>query len=386
MKLYADVTRLLRRHLRAIRHSGIDRVSLEYGRWIAERGGHLCVHRAGSLRRLTAKAWNRVLLGELQPGEENAKSQHRALLLLRSLIARKPVQKDSTILVSTHSWLGQDAVWQWLADRCCRAIVFIHDLIPIHFPEYSAPAEKWLHQRRIRNTLQYASGIIVNSDCTGGALRDFACSEGLACPPILINPLGYDLPAPDTNLLPARLRDPYFVLLGTIEPRKNHLLVLMLWREMARRLGEQTPKLVVVGRRGWECEQVVDMLERCDLIHPHLIELNDAPDSQVAALICGARALILPSFAEGFGMPIQEALAFGTPVITSPLPAILEFARDIPDYAEPHDGARWLELLMDYTQPASAKRAAQLLRIPRFKETSWAMHFARLQEFLDGLR
>jgi glycosyltransferase involved in cell wall biosynthesis len=175
------------------------------------------------------------------------------------------------------------------------------------------------------------------------------------------------------------------VVLGTIEPRKNHLLLLKLWREMAMRLGDRTPQLVVVGRRGWECEQVVDMLERCETIHPHLLELNNASDELVAALIKEARALLMPSFAEGFGMPVQEALAWGTPVITTPLPAIREFAGDIPEYAEPLDGARWLELIKSYARTDSPQRDAQLKRLTVFRDTRWPDHFTKLEEFLTSL-
>src|SRR6202012_3700987 len=56
---------------------------------------------------------------------------------------------------------------------------------------------------------------------------------------------------------------PYFVLVSTIEPRKNHLLVLNVWRELAALVGDATPRLVLVGSRGWENEQVIDMLDRC---------------------------------------------------------------------------------------------------------------------------
>jgi glycosyltransferase involved in cell wall biosynthesis len=281
--------------------------------------------------------------------------------------------------------LGHAAAWNWLASRKCRSIVFIHDLIPIQFPEYSHPQEKRRHARRMVNVLQNAAGIIVNSECTASALRSFARAQNLACPPVLDNPLGHDLPDKHNDNLRSRPEQPYFLLLGTIEPRKNHLLILCLWRELVRRHGSCTPRLVVAGRRGWECEQVVDMLERCEAIHPHLVELNHASDEQVADLIRGARALLMPSFAEGFGMPVQEALAWGTPVISSPLPAIKEFAGDIPDYAEPYDGARWLELLEDYSQTESKLRTAQMARLPSFKDTTWPAHFARVEEFLASL-
>ena len=383
--LFADVTRLLRRHLGDIRHTGIDRVSLEYGRWVHSQGGGLCLQRFNNLRVLSRGAWGRFLLGSDQPDHTRRGRKKRGQLLVRACIPRRPVARGSTIFVTTHSWLANDQAWKWLATRQCRAVVFVHDLIPIQFPEYSHPREKKLHIRRLRNTLLNARGIIVNSRCTEKALRDFARTMQLACPPILVNPLGHDLPAPAPARLPTNLRRPYFVLLGTIEPRKNHLLVLTLWREMARRLGEKTPQLVVIGRRGWECEQVVDMLERCDLIHPHLIELNNAADALVAELIRQAQALLMPSFAEGFGMPVQEALAWATPVLSTPLPAIREFAGGIPDYAEPHDGARWLELLLAYAQPHSPERAAQISRLSGFKETTWSKHFARTSDFLGEL-
>lgn len=122
-------------------------------------------------------------------------------------------------------------------------------------------------------------------------------------------------------------------MLGTIEPRKNHLLLLNLWREMPRTLtGSIAPDLVVVGRRGWECEQVVNMLKRCKAVRRHLHEIGTASGGQVATLLQNTQALLMPSFAEGFGIPVQEALSLGVPVISSPLPAIIEHAGDITDY------------------------------------------------------
>jgi glycosyltransferase involved in cell wall biosynthesis len=175
------------------------------------------------------------------------------------------------------------------------------------------------------------------------------------------------------------------LILGTIEPRKNHLLLLTLWRELVRRNGEKSPQLVVVGRRGWECEQVVDLLERCAAIHPHLIERNNADDSEVASIISSATALLMPSFAEGFGMPVLEALSLGTPVISSPLPAIREFAGDIPDYAEPHDGVRWLQLIEDYAHPDSELRRNQITRLAGFRDKTWEEHFGIVREFLNEI-
>ncbi|MFD2497976.1 hypothetical protein ACFSTI_02685 [Rhizorhabdus histidinilytica] len=68
-------------------------------------------------------------------------------------------------------------------------------------------------------------------------------------------------------------------MLSTIEPRKNHLLLLHVWRRMAETLGpERTPHLAIVGRRGWENENVLDMLERCEAIRGHVHELAGLSD------------------------------------------------------------------------------------------------------------
>ena len=385
MKLYADVTRLIRRHVGVIQHTGIDRVSLEYARWVHGTGGGLCLRRGVGLKQLSQEAWSGLLLGENQPGNSREKRRHRLYLLLRSLLFRRPIPKGSTLLVSTHSWLAHEDAWLWLWKRECKAVVFLHDLIPIQFPEYAHPREKALHERRLDHTLRYSRGIIVNSSCTGSAVRAYAKRVRLPVPPILVAPLGHELPELDSVPPPQDSEKPFFLVLGTIEPRKNHLLLLTLWRELVKCHGEAAPHLIIVGRRGWECEQVVDLLERCEAIHPYLVEKNDASDEEVVALLAGARALLMPSYAEGFGMPVQEALAMGIPVISSPLPAIVEFAGEIPYYAEPHDGVRWLELIEDYAKPDSLLRAAQLERLPAFQHTTWQAHFQGVEVFLEQI-
>lgn len=380
--LYADVTRLLYRHLTNLSHTGIDRVNLEYARWVVSQGGGLCAKRGTRLMQMPLDPWMQLLVEGVQPGNPKNNLFRRFILLLRWWTARKPVERDSTVFVSTHSWLVKEKTWDWVQSRDIHAVVFIHDLIPIDFPEYQRPKEKAFHEVRMRLTLRHAAALIVNSRCTASAIERFDQKEKLPVPPVLVAALGHNLPQTANALLPTGLRPSYFLALGTIEPRKNHLLLLALWRQMTKANSGPIPQLVVVGRRGWECEQVVDMLERCEAIQPHLLEINNASDEQVVSLLKGARALLMPSFAEGFGMPVQEALAVGTPVISSPLPAIKEFAGEIPDYAEPHDGTRWMELIEDYARDYSQLRATQLERLEGFKDTSWPEHFALVEEFL----
>jgi glycosyltransferase involved in cell wall biosynthesis len=181
------------------------------------------------------------------------------------------------------------------------------------------------------------------------------------------------------------MASPYFVAVGTIEPRKNHWLLLQLWRRLIERLGKSAPKLVVIGQRGWECENVVDLLERCGTLRGHVREISDCSDTQLSTYLYHARALLFPSFAEGYGLPLMEALSLGVPAIASRLPVFREIAGDIPEYLDPLDGMGWMAAVEAYTERDSPARAAQLERLQGFVAPTWETHFDILERFMERL-
>jgi glycosyltransferase involved in cell wall biosynthesis len=181
------------------------------------------------------------------------------------------------------------------------------------------------------------------------------------------------------------IKEPYFVVLSTIEPRKNHLMLLHLWRRLREEMGESAPRLVVIGQRGWECENVVDLLERCAQLQGVVFEFSRCNDADLATYLHHAQALLFPSFVEGYGMPLIEALAAGVPVLASDLAVFREFAADIPEYADPLDPQHWLALIKEYADPMSLQRAAQLQRIQTFNLPTWERHFEQLDSLLAQL-
>jgi hypothetical protein len=98
-----------------------------------------------------------------------------------------------------------------------------------------------------------------------------------------------------------------------------------------------------------------------------------------------ARALLFPSFAEGFGMPIVEALAAGLPVIASDLPVLRQVAGAVPEFLDPIDALGWIRMIEDYAEPDSPRRARQLERLRGFHAPTWADHFGRVDAFIDSL-
>jgi glycosyltransferase involved in cell wall biosynthesis len=215
-------------------------------------------------------------------------------------------------------------------------------------------------------------------------LEAFCHDSGLKAPPIVVAPLGTNLPAGVPDRAP--MGGPYFVVLGNIEPRKNHWMLLQLWRRLIDRHGPAAPRLVVIGQRAWECENVVDLLERCAPLRGFVVEHASCGDEELVNTLRHARALVYPSFVEGFGLPIAEALSLGVPVIASDLAVFREFAGEVPEYADPLDGRRWLELIEEYAKPDSACRTAQIERMPAFIAPTWAQHFERVDRLVDELR
>jgi glycosyltransferase involved in cell wall biosynthesis len=263
-------------------------------------------------------------------------------------------------------------------------VVMVHDLIPIMFPEYGRPGQADRHRRRIATVLRQAAGILANSAATRTALAEYLpdCTS-----PVLVAPLGVE--RGDTRVDPGDLRvltgtSPYFVCLGTIEPRKNHLLLLHAWRRLVQEGGE-IPHIYIVGRRGWENEMVVDLLERCAPIHPFVHEHNDLPDGSVRALLRGARALLMPSFAEGYGLPLAEAMAEGTPVLCSNIDVHREIGGDVAEYLDPLDGPAWMAAIRDYSPENSPRRIAQLDRLARWPVPRWETHMAAAIHFVDSI-
>ena len=147
-------------------------------------------------------------------------------------------------------------------------------------------------------------------------------------------------------------------------------------------MGDAAPRLLLIGRRGWRARRILAPLDRPGPLRG-LVEAHDAlPDAAVARLLTGARALLHPSFAEGFGLPVAEALALGLPVLCSDLPELRELAGGAPEYLGPRDMAAWHAAVLDYAQPNSPRRAAQLDRLAAWRPPSWQAHFAAVRELL----
>jgi glycosyltransferase involved in cell wall biosynthesis len=302
------------------------------------------------------------------------------LLALSAIAPAAPQDASAVYMLVSHRHLHRQAALERALRRSRAAFVpLVHDLIPLEFPEYGRPGEAARHQRRMVTVARLADGVVVNSAATGAALAGYLPANR----PVHVAPLGISLPS--EGISAATSERPYFLCVGTIEPRKNHLLLLHLWRRLVALHGDAAPRLLIVGRRGWENENVLDLLDRCSALRGHVVELGTVPDKRLAALLSGARALLMPSFAEGFGLPVVEALAHHTPVLCSDLPALREAGGDVPEYLDPLDTPAWTTAVLEYAADVSPRREAQKSRLPGWRGTGWDAHVESVLEFVDGL-
>lgn len=290
--------------------------------------------------------------------------------------------KNRLYLNIGHTGLNDSGLARWIRRNAVRPVYFVHDLIPITHPEYCRAGEREKHERRMKTVLETGVGVIANSQATLDEFNLFASAERGRVPTSVAAWLGNTpLPKAEHRNAPQR---PTFVTLGTIEARKNHILLLRLWTRLVERLGAEAPRLLVVGQRGWEAEQTFHLLDNSPNLRGHVEELGGCDDATLAAHLASARALLFPSHAEGYGLPLMEALQAGTPVIASDLPIFREIGQDVPDLL-PFDGAAWEAAALSYAAEDSAPREAQFKRLKSFRAPTWAGHFAKVDSWLATL-
>ncbi len=420
-----DLTRLVTR-LRHASPSGIDRVDLAYahafldGRqnsvgvvstafgprvlpreealslvaaveagWVEDRPAE----EDPAYRRLAARLGSPLAGAAREPARKPAASARdrrliQARAMARILARSRPIAdlpRDSLYLHTSHLRLDKPGRFDWLYDRRdVRAAFFVHDVIPISHPEYGRDGEAARHEIRMRTVGRHAAAILVNSEDTGRRTLALLDAWRLPRPPVAVGHLGVEraFGRDGSRLAPDR---PTFLACGTIESRKNHLLLFQLWRALAQTQGAETPRLVVVGRRGWEAESAIDMLERCPGVTAHVIEASGLSTHGLAALMRSCTALLMPSFTEGYGIPVVEAAASGLPVVASDIPAHREIAEGLALFHDPLDGPGWRDSVDRLARADSPLRAELASRLDGYRPPDWTGHFAAVGPTLAAL-
>lgn len=396
-----DLTRLMSRAGRTL--TGVDRVELAYLKEMQRRKrpsfglirtplGYLLIDRdgmAGLAERIEGrKPWGETsrlsrIFGDLDEAQRRALADARRLSIARchrrglGKMLKRHLPKGFAYLNVGHSNLN-DRVIAGVKQAGGRIAVLIHDTIPLDHPLYQTPQSVERFRIMLKRVRAQADLVIYNSRATRADAERHMAEWG-EVPQGMVAHLGVKVAEAKPDELPKGLppEGAYFVTVGTIEPRKNHALLIDIWERLVKQTPPQEmPHLVICGSRGWANEETFFRMDRSALMDEHLHEAPGLSDGAIAALLDGAAGALYPSFAEGYGLPMIEAAARGVPIICADLPVYRELLKDIPVYASLKDSYLWQRRIMALANGGKAGKAR--LRGEACDPPGWARHFNKV--------
>ena len=268
------------------------------------------------------------------------------------------------------------------------AIATLYDLAYLRHPEFfMAGVRGW--DRFVRRNLESARAVIVPSESTRCDLVELLHVDSNK---IVIVP-----PAPDGRFSPAALADSgsirtrygipdrYILFVGTIEPRKN-IPGLVHAYEALRRRRNDVPPLVIIGKTGWLADASIAAINESSA-RPHIVTPGYVADANLPEIFRRAQLFVYPSFYEGFGLPIREAMASGIPVVTADNSSLSELGRDsalLVDPKSPDAIADAMETILSDEHAALRLRTQGLARAAQYTPAASANAVLKLYKQIGG--
>ncbi|MCD4676211.1 MAG: glycosyltransferase family 4 protein [Desulfobacula sp.] len=213
-----------------------------------------------------------------------------------------------------------------------KIIVLFHDIFPITHSQLVEEKNQANFQKEFPKIIRLADGFICNSEFTlsevinqlDNHVKDLNRLPSdffhLGCD-FDSKPVSYDFPFKRENI---------YLMVGTIEPRKNHDFVLDAFEKFWGRGG--TAHLCIVGKVGWDCELTMNRILKSTYYNKRLFCFNNVSDSELGKFYSNCKSLIFASVVEGFGLPLVEAMAYNKIIFASDIPIFKEIAKEYPFY------------------------------------------------------
>jgi len=272
-----------------------------------------------------------------------------------------------------HTNLGASFLEELRSSGAQKMSAFVHDLIPLDHPEYCRADRIAPFTRNVKNVAAHFDQIYCNSNYTAGRIRYWFAQFG-PIPKVRVSRLGSEKLSASDYKSDSDIPTPSFAVLGTIEPRKNISFLLDVWECLSDRddFGLM-PHLLIIGKRGWEDDAVLARIDRA-VETGFVSEMSDLSDDQVRSTLLSCKALLFPSLVEGYGLPAQEALGLGVPVIASDIDVFEELFSETARLLATDDPIVWCDEIIKRTKFEELENNSNLL----FKNISWDDFFSVL--------
>jgi glycosyltransferase involved in cell wall biosynthesis len=265
-----------------------------------------------------------------------------------------------------------------------RLAVMLHDLIPLRRPEWCDPQVVLRFTRWSDALLAGADLRLANSEATARDMRDRCAALGLADTPVHILRFG-DGYSPNAGP-PPDIEGRYALFVSTLERRKNHALLVEVWRRLLQEMGPQAvPRLVLVGREGPLVADLLATLRASRFLDGHIIWRQHTTDAELTSLYAGCDFTLFPSLYEGWGLPVAESLSFGKPCLASNATSVPEVGGALVRYFDPMNVSDALRVIGDVARAPERLPAWAAEVRATFRTTPWKVTAARLQALVrDG--
>ena len=245
------------------------------------------------------------------------------------------LEKGSLFFELDATWMcrmKRSYLYPILKDRGVELIVHVYDIICVTHPQFFDGPLIFRFMDYIGATMQYADKIICNAHATKDDLMWLGKALNIDCPEVCVVPLGSDFTEKSideeqipTDIIEAVKGNKYILMVGTIEPRKNHRLLLDAYDAGLEDMGYN---IIMAGTLGWKNDAFMKRLASHKDYGRRLFLFSKQPDHVIDYLYKNAKYVAFLSYKEGYGLPIIEALAKGVPVIASDTPVNKEIGSD----------------------------------------------------------
>lgn len=332
-----------------------------------------------------------IILHLLAYDEElNAYKLIRNDIFLEYFVERKGEKEDVisedvvqfTDIPSGAVFFDIDSVWNsrlkrsWLfpllKQKGVKIVTQLYDLIPITHPQFAYENTCMNFMIYVGANIRYADLIITSAKATADALDELCDRLGEKRKKCIVVPLGADFSAKnseeeiDENILSAA-QGKYILMVGTIEPRKNHSLVIDALDNGLDKLGI---KVIFAGRIGWNVDALEKRIKEHPLLGKSLFFIEKPNDAGVDYLYKNAMAVAFPTFNEGFGLPMIEAFCRRTPVIASDIGVLREVGGELAEYFDPYDKDSFIRTVKTLADDEKARQRKKE-QLEKFVPFTW---------------
>ncbi len=271
-------------------------------------------------------------------------------------------------------------------DHGGKIVSYLYDIIPLNFPEYADQKLMYDFILYVSAIIKYADIILTETESGAASIKRLCDEIGIDCPTCYSTWLGADNldTTPNGTVRDEVLKtstSKYVLMVGTVEPRKNHKLVLDAFD---RSLFEDGLKLIFAGREGWNNDEFLNRIRTHSRLGHEFLYFNDLNDKEIQYLYKNAFFLAFPSYSEGFGLPIIEAYQNGTPVIGADIDVTKEVAGKNGVFFKQDDSEDFIKQIKEYIVD-NQKYEMLRERVCRYKPETWGTMVERISGILSNL-